>query len=81
MPIDRAWAQNLQQCWIDPAGLPGRPWFRNVFASSDRDSGYGAWVLPGLQAAMADADPTGTEAALAQLDGVAARMDARLGTP
>jgi N-acetylated-alpha-linked acidic dipeptidase len=80
-PIDRSRAQALQQCWVDPAGLPGRSWFRNVFASSDRDSGYGAWVLPGLQAAMADADPIAAEAALAQLDAVAARMAASLGTP
>jgi N-acetylated-alpha-linked acidic dipeptidase len=80
-PMDRMGAQALQQGWLDPAGLPGRPWFRNVFASSDRDSGYGAWVLPGLQAAIADADPMAAEAAFDQLDAVVARMTARLGTP
>jgi len=80
-PMDRMAAQALQQCWLDPAGLPGRPWFRNVFASSDRDSGYGAWVLPGLQAALADNDPMAAEAAISQLDAVIARMMARLGTP
>ena len=80
-PMDRMAAQALQQCWLDPAGLPGRPWFRNVFASSDRDSGYGAWVLPGLQAAIADADPVAADVALDQLDAVVARMTARLDTP
>lgn len=79
--MDRMAAQALQQCWLDPAGLPGRPWFRNVFASSDRDSGYGAWVLPGLQAAIADADPVAADVALDQLDAVVARMTARLDTP
>lgn len=80
-PFDRSRAQVLQQCWVDPAGLPARPWFRNVFASSDRDSGYGAWVLPGLQAAMTDADPAAAAAALAQLDAVISRMQAIIGRP
>ena len=80
-PIDRVQAQALQQCWIDPSGLPGRPWFRNMLASSDRDSGYGAWMLPGLEAALADSDPVATLAALDQLGEVAGRVEAALGRP
>jgi N-acetylated-alpha-linked acidic dipeptidase len=39
----------LERCWIDPQGLPERPWFRNLFAASDPDSGYSAWMLPALR--------------------------------
>ncbi len=33
-------------------GLPGRPWFRNNFASTDETSGYAAWILPRVQHAL-----------------------------
>jgi hypothetical protein len=32
--------------------LERRPWFRNVFAAPDESTGYDAWVLPMLQAAV-----------------------------
>jgi len=41
-----------ERAWLDPAGVPGRPWFRNLFAATDEYSGYGAWVLPGVEAAL-----------------------------
>lgn len=42
----------LERVWIDPNGLPGRPWFRNLFAATDEDAGYSAWMLPRLRWAV-----------------------------
>jgi N-acetylated-alpha-linked acidic dipeptidase len=72
---DPALTQRLIQAWLDPAGLEGRPWFRNTLAASDRDSGYAAWVLPGVQAAVVDGGAEGVDRALLQLERVADRID------
>lgn len=42
--------------WRLEGGAPGRPWFRNAYAASDRDSGYAPWILPLLEAAVEDRD-------------------------
>ena len=47
---------DFDRAWIDQEGLPGRPWFRNEFAASDRDSGYGSVVLPRFSEAIRDGD-------------------------
>ncbi|MEM6704396.1 MAG: M28 family peptidase [Acidobacteriota bacterium] len=39
----------LDRVWLDDEGLPGRPWFRNLYAAPDEDSGYASWMLPGLR--------------------------------
>jgi N-acetylated-alpha-linked acidic dipeptidase len=75
---DPALAQRLLQAWLDPAGLEGRPWFRNTLAASDRDSGYGASMVPGLQAAIVDGQAEAADRALVQLERVADRIDAVL---
>ena len=41
-------ARLLDRAMIDPAGVLGRPWFRNLAIASDRDSGYASTQLPGL---------------------------------
>lgn len=46
----------LERFWLDRDGLPGRPWFRNAWAAADADSGYGAWMLPRLRAAIEQGD-------------------------
>ena len=62
---DPAWrrkAESLlrktERAWLHEEGLPGRPWYRNLYAAPDETSGYASWPLPGLQkAALArDAD-------------------------
>jgi len=40
---------HLERAWLTPEGLPERPWFRNLFAATDPDSGYAPWMLPGLR--------------------------------
>ena len=45
---------------------PGRPWFRNEFSASDRDSGYGAVVLPRMAEAIRDGDQAALDEAVAR---------------
>lgn len=42
----------LDRAWLHEDGLPGRPWWRNLYAASDPHSGYAAWVLPLLREAI-----------------------------
>ncbi len=37
------------RAWLHQAGMPGRPWFRSLFAATDETSGYAAWMLPLLR--------------------------------
>lgn len=55
---------DFDRIWIDEEGLPGRPWFRNQFSASDRDSGYGAVVLPRLSEAIRDRDQSALDDAI-----------------
>ena len=71
-----------ERAWIDPAGLPERPWFRNLFAATDPDSGYAAWMLPLLRYHVERRDPEGLAAAegryvevFARLTRIARRID------
>jgi N-acetylated-alpha-linked acidic dipeptidase len=46
--IDASLAQ-IDQLLIDPAGLPGRPWFKNLVYAPGTLTGYGAKTLPGVR--------------------------------
>ena len=46
----------LERAWYCADGLPARPWFRNLYAASDEDSGYAAWMLPALRHAVEHGD-------------------------
>jgi N-acetylated-alpha-linked acidic dipeptidase len=39
-----------------PAGLAGRPWYRNLLFASDRNNGYANIALPGIAEAAEDGD-------------------------
>ena len=54
----------LERNWIDEEGLTGRPWFRNLYCTSHRDSGYGSVVLPLLVEAIEDRDPVAVKEAI-----------------
>ena len=47
--------RTMERLWLGD-GLPDRPFYKSLFAAPDEDSGYAAWVLPGLQAAKSRAD-------------------------
>jgi N-acetylated-alpha-linked acidic dipeptidase len=40
------------RAWLSAEGLPDRPWRRNLSSAPDETSGYSAWPLPGVQAAI-----------------------------
>lgn len=46
--IDASLAQ-IDQLLLDPAGLPGRPWFQNLVYAPGTLTGYGAKTLPGVR--------------------------------
>lgn len=45
-----------ERAWFDEAGLPDRPWRRNLFIAPDETSGYASWPLPGVRRAVERAD-------------------------
>jgi N-acetylated-alpha-linked acidic dipeptidase len=44
--------QNIDQLLLDPQGLPGRPWFKNLIYAPGTLTGYGAKTLPGVREAI-----------------------------
>ncbi|MBX7209495.1 MAG: M28 family peptidase [Verrucomicrobiaceae bacterium] len=44
----------LEQTLLDPAGLPGRDWFRHMIYAPGLKTGYGAKTLPGIREAIED---------------------------
>jgi N-acetylated-alpha-linked acidic dipeptidase len=71
----------IRTAWLDADGLPGRPWFRNRYAATDRHSGYGAAMLPDLAEAIEDRDPERARAAIAELAVTVDRIRAILAAP
>jgi N-acetylated-alpha-linked acidic dipeptidase len=43
---------DIDQLLIDPQGLPGRPWYKNLIYAPGTLTGYGAKTLPGVREAM-----------------------------
>lgn len=71
----------IRAAWLDPDGLPGRPWFRNRYAATDRHSGYGAAMLPDLAEAIEDRDAARARAAIAELAATVERTRSILSSP
>ena len=72
--------RDIDQLLLDPKGLPGRPWYRNLVTAPGRFTGYGAKTLPGVREAIeerrfADADEYAARTARV-LVAYAARLDA-----
>ncbi len=44
--------QTIDQTLLDPEGLPGRPWYRNLAYAPGVLTGYGAKTLPGVREAL-----------------------------
>lgn len=66
--LDRGWARRSADG--APTGLPGRPWHINMFAATDPDTGYGAWILPGLRGAIEADDVGATREMIAEYRGI-----------
>jgi N-acetylated-alpha-linked acidic dipeptidase len=41
--------QEIDELLLDPQGLPGRPWYRNLITAPGTLTGYGAKTLPGIR--------------------------------
>ena len=67
-PLWRAWTSHT------PAGLPGREWFRNYYASSDPDSGYASWMLPALRRAIERNDAAEAATAISEYGRILDRL-------
>jgi N-acetylated-alpha-linked acidic dipeptidase len=72
---------DAERLWIDPGGLPDRPWYRSLWAAPDEDAGYASWMLPGVRAAVERKDPALVEAALGRLSSVFARLEETVEAP
>ncbi|HZC38620.1 MAG TPA: transferrin receptor-like dimerization domain-containing protein [Sphingomicrobium sp.] len=44
--------QNIDELLLDPQGLPGRPWYKNLVTAPGTLTGYGAKTLPGVREAI-----------------------------
>lgn len=89
----RAYAElclRLDRGWSKPSGdsgefegLPSREWYANLFASTDPETGYGAWILPGVRGAIERKDRAGVLASIEDCRAAMQRMteDAAAGGP
>jgi N-acetylated-alpha-linked acidic dipeptidase len=70
---------NIAQLLLDPQGLPGRPWFKNLIYAPGTLTGYGAKTLPGVREAIEqrrfDDARTYVQRTAAVIEYYAARLD------
>lgn len=59
--------ERINRRWLVEEGIPGRPWFRNWYVSTDETSGYANWMLPGLRKAIEDGDRALLDASIAKM--------------
>lgn len=43
---------SVEAAFLDPTGLPGRPWFRHMLIGPGPTTGYAPWPFPALQEAL-----------------------------
>ena len=71
---------SVESAFLDPKGLPGRPWFRHMLAGPGLTTGYAPWPFPALQEALENKDSAmfGRESArvVAALQAGRARLEA-----
>lgn len=65
-----------ERAWLDSDGLPGRPWYQNLFAATDETSGYAAWMLPALRWAVERGDGDLVREQLGRYEAVVERLEA-----
>lgn len=66
----------LERAWLAQDGLPGRPWYRNIYMGPDATSGYAAWPLPALRGAIERSSREELAVALRQLRAAVERQAA-----
>jgi N-acetylated-alpha-linked acidic dipeptidase len=68
----------MRHAWLSDEGLVGRPWFRNVYAATDRASGYAPSMLPLLAEAIEDGDTTAIAVAVGRYQAVGRELGNRI---
>jgi N-acetylated-alpha-linked acidic dipeptidase len=68
----------LERAWLDPEGIPERPWFANLYVSSDPSSGYAALMLPKVMWGIDSGDAKAMAWSLLPLYDTVQRMGERL---
>ena len=72
-------AQDAERQLTDPAGLPGRPWFRHLLYAPGLYTGYGVKTLPGVREALEQRQFSAVEAEVVRaakaLERLAALLD------
>lgn len=62
-PTDNTNLMLATRRWMRDEGIPGRSWFKNWYVSTDADSGYANWMMPGIRKAIDEKDQTAFDAA------------------
>ncbi|MFO0827303.1 MAG: M20/M25/M40 family metallo-hydrolase [Phycisphaerales bacterium] len=70
--------RDLVDLWLEPQGLPGRPWFKNLYAATDRWSGYAPAMMPLVDEAIEDHDADALRRAVDRYTKVADALAATL---
>jgi len=47
----------VERAFLDPQGLPGRPWFRHLLYAPGLTTGYASWPFPGVVQALKEREP------------------------
>jgi N-acetylated-alpha-linked acidic dipeptidase len=47
---------HIERAFLDPKGLPNRPWFRHMLIAPGLTTGYAPWPFPALQEAVENGD-------------------------
>lgn len=71
---------SLRTTWMSEQGLDGRPWFRNLLAATDRDSGYATSTWPLLREAILDAKADDPASRQRIMDAAGAYLEAQAAT-
>jgi N-acetylated-alpha-linked acidic dipeptidase len=70
---------SMEREWLAENGLPGRPWYRSLYAAPDPGSGYSPWMLPLLRQAVEDRDSSAITAAIDTYARIFERLERTLG--
>jgi N-acetylated-alpha-linked acidic dipeptidase len=71
----------VERAWADPAGLPGRPFFKNQFVATDEDSGYASWLLPAARRGLERRDQGEIDAGERRIAAIFERQGDLLASP
>ncbi len=71
----RAALRSCRDAFRAGGGLAGRPWYSNLYAATDRFTGYGTSVLPEVSEAIEDRDGARLERAVTRLQDALAKFE------